>query len=524
MQVTFGYVAVGRNVASPYRTAAVRERTRAARFFAGHHRVFCVLSSALGWAGAAVCVKLILWQALLEIDVALASAAGLLGATVGLLTLRGRASWVKALLLHAMVGVFVGAGVLAHALAARGLVTSAYVRFSLSYGALGGALLGLLLGFSWGHIPQLTRSSVAAANARRRDPSAAAVAWLTLVGAGLAVAGIASGVPQSVAGAWIPLGGAFLGAGFISLRVLSAAGSPVATRGEESGTESEDCAQVPFRARLRNSILLLSGTVTVLGSTLAYRMAMKVEPSRRMLEADLAVLDYLPPRPSHMVAFPAGMVVMGAGSDPEYPGSEWAAEDRLELPRHEVHVEAFELDTTEVTVSAYGECVTAGACTTEGLVATSELGDFCNWGKSSRGNHPINCVSWHQAAAYCRWAGKRLPTEVEWEYAARGGSGSPRHWASAACSCQSGQGPGHTCPVGAFAADDPVADLSGNVWEWTSSKISSYPKHDGVQRSFVMRGGGWTCTGAHRLVSFPWTRAHDSPERRDEELGFRCAR
>ena len=91
--------------------------------------MFCVLSSAHGWAGAAVCIKLILWHALLEVDAALAIAAGLLGATAGFVTLRGRASWVKAMLWHGMVGVLVGAGVLAYALAARGLVTSACVRF-----------------------------------------------------------------------------------------------------------------------------------------------------------------------------------------------------------------------------------------------------------------------------------------------------------------------------------------------------------------------------------------------------------
>lgn len=512
------------NVASPYRTAAFRERTGTARFFAGHHRAFCVLSSAHGWAGATVCAKLILWRALLGIDVALAIAAGLLGAAVGLLALRGRASWVKAMLWHGGVGMLVGAGVLAHALAARGLVTSAWIRFSASYGSIGGVLLGLFLGVTWSHIPQITRTSVAAAHARRGDPSAAAVVWLTLLGAGLAVAGIASGVPESLAGAWIPLGGAFLGAGFLSLRVLSDSRSPAPAKGAEGGVESEDFAQAPPRVRARNAILLLLSTLTALGSTLAYRVATKAEPSRRMLETDLDVLDYLPPRPSRMVAFPAGTVMIGAGRDPAYPGSEWEAEDRLELPRHEVHVDAFELDTTEVTVSAYGACVKAGVCTTEGLVSTSELGDYCNWGKSSRGNHPINCVTWHQAAAYCRWAGKRLPTEIEWEYAARGGSAAPEQWAKTACSCRSGRGPGHTCPVGAFGADDPVVDLSGNVWEWTSSRVSWYPKHDSEQRSFVMRGGGWTCTGAYRVTSFPWTRAHESPERRDEELGFRCAR
>ena len=192
-------------------------------------------------------------------------------------------------------------------------------------------------------------------------------------------------------------------------------------------------------------------------------MATKVEPSRRTLETDLEVLDYLPARPSRMVAFPSGTVVIGAGSDPAYPGSEWEPEDGLGLPRHEVHVEAFELDATEVTVSAYGECVTAGACTTEGLVLTSELGDYCNWGKSSRGNHPINCVSWHQAEAYCRWAGKRLPTEVEWEYAARGGAGRP----------DTGRAPPAPVNRGKAPATPARSGLSPQTTPWRTSRAMS---------------------------------------------------
>jgi len=511
-------------VASPYRTTAACEQTRTARFFAARHRVFCVLSGAHAWAGIAVCLELILGRAPIEVDVAFAIAAGVLGAAVGYWTLRSRRNWVGAMLGHGMVGVLVGAGVLAYSLAACGLATPAWVRFSATYGSLGGALVGLFLGFTWGHIPQITRTSVVAANARRRDPTFAAVLWLTLVGAGLAVAGIASGVPESLVGAWIPLGGAFLGAGFVSARVLSTAETSMPETGGEGGVGSEDFARAAPRARARNAILLLLVAIASLGGTIAYRATTRAEPSKRMLETAPEVLDYLPPRPSRMVAFPAGTVVMGAGSDPAYPGSEYQVEDPMELPRHEVHVEAFELDATEVTVSAYGECVMAGACTTERIASTSEWGDYCNWGKPSRSNHPINCVNWHQAAAYCRWAGKRLPTEVEWEYAARGGSETPGHWANTACSCRSGRGPGHTCPVGAFASEDPVADLSGNVWEWTSSRLSSYPKHESRQRSFVMRGGGWTCTGASHLTCYPWTRAYDSPERRDEELGFRCAR
>jgi hypothetical protein len=187
-------------------------------------------------------------------------------------------------------------------------------------------------------------------------------------------------------------------------------------------------------------------------------------------------------------------------------------------------VRAFLLNRTEVTVAAYSACVSAGKCTPAGT------GDNCNAGVPSRANHPINCVDWYQAKAYCEVQGLRLPTEEEWEYAANGGDGRDYPWGNGDPSNQlcwdgdgndEGKGKRHsTCAVGSYPRGRSpfgVDDMSGNVWEWTSSTDDS----SGPDR--VFRGGAW------HFVNGEWdvrsnSRRWDSPSLRFDYLGFRCAR
>jgi len=171
----------------------------------------------------------------------------------------------------------------------------------------------------------------------------------------------------------------------------------------------------------------------------------------------------------------------------------------------------FCLDRTEVTVAAYGTC---SGCT------APNTGGACNWGVAGRGDHPINCVGWNQAVAFCASRGARLPTEAESQLAAAGTDGREYPWGNVPPSdqlCWSGEGARTgTCAVGSFPSGRSpygAEDLSGNVCEWTSTSV-------GATR--VYRGGGWSNDDAAGVCAA--SRGSDAPTARGNYLGFRCAR
>jgi formylglycine-generating enzyme required for sulfatase activity/tRNA A-37 threonylcarbamoyl transferase component Bud32 len=260
--------------------------------------------------------------------------------------------------------------------------------------------------------------------------------------------------------------------------------------------------------------------------------------------------------PASMVAVPAGRFAMGS---PEGVG------DADEHPRHQVTLPAYCIDRTEVTVMAYAVCVAAGACSAPPRTVkwsayspqnASRYGAWCNG--SDRPGHPINCIDWDAAAAYCAWRGARLPTEAEWEYAARGGDDRVYPWGDEPPSAtrldlcgtecaamarraldedwtpmyDADDGWGTTAPVGSYpagASRSGALDMAGNVWEWTSDWYGPYapaaqadPQGAASGTSRVSRGAGWATRGRNRA------RAADrnwlDPSARDCDLGFRCAR
>ncbi len=189
-----------------------------------------------------------------------------------------------------------------------------------------------------------------------------------------------------------------------------------------------------------------------------------------------------------------------------------------------VVVEPFAMDRSEVTVQAYAGCVAQGACTAAGSAFRCSAGERL----ASRQNLPITCVSYQQAAAFCAWVGKRLPSEVEWEFAARGTAGRRYPWGEAPvdptrlCSRQS-----EPCAVGsrpAGATPEGIFDLAGNVWEWTRSDDCGRTVRDCGNGLKVVHGGPLAYERDEELQARSAFR-HSVPEsQRDWALGFRCVR
>jgi len=252
-------------------------------------------------------------------------------------------------------------------------------------------------------------------------------------------------------------------------------------------------------------------------------------------------------------AFQMGLSKIGTFQMGSSEGDSGADDD--EFPQHPVTLDDFWIDQTEVTNAQFAAFLNDQGNQTEGGVTWLELEDEdClieqvegqYRPKSGYADHPVIEVSWYGADAYCGWVGAQLPTEAQWEYAARGEQGHIYPWGDtfdgtrvnfcdANCTydwkaTEYDDGYERTAPVGSYqdgASWCQALDMAGNVWEWTADWYGSYsfasrtnPTGPADEGSKVLRGGGWD-------GNWHYVRAADrnniDPDGRYNLIGFRCA-
>ncbi|MEW5938994.1 MAG: SUMF1/EgtB/PvdO family nonheme iron enzyme, partial [Chloroflexota bacterium] len=216
-----------------------------------------------------------------------------------------------------------------------------------------------------------------------------------------------------------------------------------------------------------------------------------------------------------MMYVPAGSFTMGISADQALVECQktrgecfrgWFADEE---PAHVVELDAYWMDQTEVTNAMYALCVNAGACKPPRQTTSNAVDDY--FGNPEYADYPVVFINWSQANAYCQWTGTRLPTEAEWEKAARGTDERLYPWGNTAPSCSlMNFNPfnGDSCKDDTSAVRDypagqspyQIFNLAGNVYEWVMdwydpNYYANSPSHnpqgpsDGIAK--VLRGGSW---------------------------------
>jgi formylglycine-generating enzyme required for sulfatase activity len=205
-----------------------------------------------------------------------------------------------------------------------------------------------------------------------------------------------------------------------------------------------------------------------------------------------------------------------------------------EQPIHKVTLDAFWIDQTEVTNKQYAQCLDDGVCQHSGSISSNKTPNY--YENLEFANYPIIYVTWIESATYCKWANRRLPSEAEWEKAARGTDGRTYPWGNGAPNdtlLNYNQIIGDTTEVGKYPNGKSIYgayDMAGNVWEWVNdwysntyykSSPSSNPLGPDSGQYRVLRGGAWS---SYDSVVRSAVRLENYPTRWNGSYGFRCAR
>ena len=226
-----------------------------------------------------------------------------------------------------------------------------------------------------------------------------------------------------------------------------------------------------------------------------------------------------------MVLVPEGIFTMGSDDH-----------DFMERPAHTVYLDAYYIDQYEVTNKQYMACVAEKKCDWPADISSKTRASY--YGNSEFDDYPVVYVSWDMARTYCSWRGARLPTEAEWEKAARGTESRSYPWGEAIPDCSKANYNacgGDTVKVGSFKSGKSsydVYDLAGNVWEWVADWYQEYyystlgtntanPPGPATRSERVIRGGSWTNTPKSISTTI---RNSSDPSKIYNIVGFRCAR
>jgi len=234
---------------------------------------------------------------------------------------------------------------------------------------------------------------------------------------------------------------------------------------------------------------------------------------------------------AEMVLVPAGEFTMGSDDG-----------GANEKPAHQVYLDAFWIDVYEVTNALYKKCVDVGKCQPPGSLSSARQDSY--FGNSQFDNYPVTYIGWDDAKGYCEWAGKRLPTEAEWEKAARGTDARVYPWGDQWDGNKANveQRVGDTTSVGSYPAGASpygALDMTGNVWEWVADWYdSSYyavspsrnPPGPAAGQYRTLRGGGWVddfyfarATSRYDFTYPTFRFDFYYPTFRYDFVGFRCA-